>query len=305
MKSTAAPLARLARRQHGLFTANQAVASGVTCEALRNLIRSGWCARLGDGIYRVEGAPRSRDQALLAATLVHASPAAGSHRAAADHWGVPGYAGAPPEVTVEHARNRRTKLGVIHGSLRLPDRHITVRRSVPVTTIARTIFDLAGIEPEDRVGKALDYAVSRKMCTLRQVNQVFFALAGQGRRGTVTMRALLEKRGEGYVPPATELERVGRKVFLEGGLPTPEFEVHLGDEDLIGRVDCYWREALLVVELDGAKYHDGLSARESDRRRDNRLMAQGWRVLRFTWDDLTLRPIETVRIIRAALAARR
>lgn len=303
VKPSVGPLARLARRQHGLFTADQAVANGVTGEVLRNLIHAGWCARLGDRIYRVEAAPRTKEQALLAATLVH-TRAAASHRASADHWGVPGYGGAAPEVTVEHGRNRRTKLGLIHGSLRLPDRHVTVRRSVPVTTIARTIFDLAGIEPREKVGKALDYATSRKLCTLRQVNQVFFALAGQGRRGTVTMRALLEERGEGYVPPATELERVGRKVFREGGVPDPEFEVHLGDDDLIGRVDCYWREARLVVELDGARYHDGLSARESDRQRDNRLMAAGWRVLRFTWDDLTLRPTETIRTIRAALDAR-
>lgn len=302
MKQYAGPLAAIARRQHGLFTSDQAVAHGVTGEMLRTLIQLGWCARLGDRVYRVEGAPRTRQQALLAATLVHVARAAGSHRAAADHWGVPGYAGAPPEVTVEHARNRRTALGTIHGSLRLPARHVTVRRDVPVTTIARTIFDLAGVEPEEKVGKALDYAVSRRMCTLRQVNQVFFALAGQGRRGTVAMRTLLEARGEGYVPPATELERLGRKVFSEGGLPTPDFEVHLGDEDLIGRVDCYWREAKLVVELDGGRYHDGLSARESDRKRDNRLMAQGWRVLRFTWDDLTLRPVETVATILAALA---
>ena len=115
------------------------------------------------------------------------------------------------------------------------------------------------------------------------------------------MRTLLEERGEGYIPPASELERLGRRLFAEDGLPTPEFEVHLGDGDLIGRVDCYWRSALLVVELDGGRFHDGLSSRDADRRRDNRLMAAGWRVLRFTWDDLVNRPVVTIRTIRAAL----
>ena len=272
---------------------------------LRSLTGAGWCSKLAREVYRVEAAPRTPEQRLLAATLLHTARAAGSHRAAARLLDVPGYGTAKPEVTVEHARNRRTTFGLIHGSLFLPDRHVMVRKGVPVTTVARTIFDLAGIEHEDRVGRALDFAVSRRMCTLHQVNQVFFALAGQGRRGTVTMRTLLEARGEGYVPPATELERLGRRVFAEGGLPTPAFEVHLGDADLIGRVDCLWRTARLVVELDGRRYHDGLSARESDRMRDNRLMAAGWRVLRFTWDDLTLRPVETVEIIRSALAAQR
>lgn len=299
-----APLARQASRQHGLFTTDQALALGVTRQAIQTLVDAGWCTRLGTNVHRVDAVPRSRPQALLAAVLVHEARAAGSHRAAADHWGVPGYGTAQPEVTVEHARNRRTKLGIVRGSLHLPARHIAVRDAVPVTTPARTVFDLAGIEPAAKVARALDHLLSRRLCTLRQVNQVFFALAGQGRRGTVMMRTLLEDRGEGFVPPATELERVGRAVFAAGGLPVPEFEVHLGDGELIGRVDCYWRAARLVVELDGSRYHDGLSAREADRARDNRLMAAGWRVLRFTWVDLTEHPEQTVRTIRAALAAR-
>ncbi len=301
MEPDVAPLTRLARRQHGLFTSHQAAGCGLTRDALRRLVWSRWCARLGEGVYRIEGAPRSAAQDLLAAVLVHRVPAAGSHRAAAAHWGIPGYGGRP-EVTVVHARNRRTPLGRIHGTLRLPPHHVTVRHGVPVTTIARTIFDLAGVVPELRAEQALDFALSRKLCTLRQVNEVFFVLAGQGRRGTVAMRSLLDARGEGYVPPASELERVGRRLFAEGGLPEPEFEVHLGDDQLIGRVDCLWRGARLVVELDGGRYHDGLSSREADRIRDNRLMAAGWRVLRFTWDDLTLRPQQTLATIRAALA---
>jgi hypothetical protein len=304
MKPAAGSLARRARRQHGLFTGEQAVEHGVTGPALRTLIEAGWCSRLGRGVFVVNAAPRTREQALLAATLVHRAPAAASHRAAADLATIPGYASALPEVTVAHGRNRRTPYGIVHGSLQLPDRHVVVRRGIAVTTVARTIFDLAGIEPEDRVARALDHAISRQMCTLRQVNQVFFALARRGRRGTVAMRTLLEARGEGYVPPASELERLGRKVFAEGGLPVPEFEVHLGDGDLIGRVDCYWRSSLVVVELDSRRHHDGLSARESDRRRDNRLMAAGWRVLRFTWADLIDRPRDTVATIRHALAQR-
>ncbi|HWJ62949.1 MAG TPA: DUF559 domain-containing protein [Acidimicrobiales bacterium] len=305
MPTPTALLARTARRQHGLFTREQFDGLGLPRSTLRVLLETGWCSKVARGVYRVEAAPRTRAQALLAAGLAHRPVAPTCHEAAADLWGVPTFSTALPSVLIEHARNRRTELGLVYGTLLLPKRHIVARDDIPVTTIARTLFDLAGILHEQRVGKALDFAISRKMCTLRQVNQVFFALAGQGRRGTVAMRTLLEERGEGYVPPATELERIGRKVFVEGGLPTPEFEVHLGDDDLIGRVDCYWREARLVVELDGARYHDGLSARESDRRRDNRLMAQGWRVLRFTWDDLTLRPVETVRTIRAALDAAR
>jgi len=174
-----------------------------------------------------------------------------------------------------------------------------------VTTVSRTLFDLAGVEPKGRVEIALDDALARKLCTLRQVNQVFFALARRGRRGTAAMRELLEERGEGYVPPASALERLARKVFEEHGLEMPDFELNLGDDDWIGRVDCVWRSSRLVVELDSESYHGSRSARDADRKRDNRLMATGWRVLRVTWEDLKERPAETVAQIKAALKAGR
>ena len=203
---------------------------------------------------------------------------------------------------METGRNRRST-GIVHGSLWLPAQHLTVHDSIPTTRVARTLFDLAGVEPQRRVEIALDDALTRRLCTLRQINQVFFSLARRGRKGTVAMRELLEERGEGYVPPASELERRARRLFAARGVPMPGFEVHLGADDLIGRVDCVWKDARLVVELDGQRFHGSLSAREADRRRDNRLVSAGWRVIRVTWQDLKDRPEEIVMEILAALGA--
>jgi very-short-patch-repair endonuclease len=68
-------------------------------------------------------------------------------------------------------------------------------------------------------------------------------------------------------------------------------------------VDCVWREARLIVELDGERYHGSRSRRQADRERDNRLMAAGWRVIRITWDDLKNRPVHVVGQIRTALSS--
>lgn len=172
-----------------------------------------------------------------------------------------------------------------------------------MTTPARTVFDLAGLVHPGRVERTLDEALKRKLCTLADVQQVFFVLARRGRRGTTTMRALLDARGPGYVPPASELERLARLEFARGGLPDPEFEVDVGSTDWVGRVDCLWRAQRVIVELDGTRYHGSLVDREADRRRDNQLMAAGWRVIRVTWEDLKIRPDEVVSWIRDALAA--
>ncbi|HWJ96756.1 MAG TPA: DUF559 domain-containing protein [Acidimicrobiales bacterium] len=304
MEIDLAPLAEHAAAHHGLFRATDAGDRRISREQIRSLLRRGWCAQIVPGVYRVVAAPRTGRQALLAEIWSHPVGTIGSHRGAGFLWWLVGYRSPSVEVTFQLGHNQRNGRRT-HASLWLPASHVTVHDSIPVTTVARTLFDLAGLEPRGRVAIALDDALSRKLCTLRQINQVFFALAGRGRRGTVAMREMLEKRGEDYVPPSSALERLARKVFEESGLEMPTFELNLGDDDWIGRVDCVWRDAKLIVELDSERYHGSKSARDADRKRDNRLMATGWRVLRITWDDLKLRPQETVAQIKAALRAAR
>jgi very-short-patch-repair endonuclease len=189
----------------------------------------------------------------------------------------------------------------VHLTRVLPAEHRRAVVGIPVTSPARTLFDLAALDRPERVEVALDDALVRRLCTLRQVNMALFALAGRGRSGVGTMRRLLADRGEGEVVPASKLEARFRRLVREHRLPMPTFEADLGDEAWIGRVDAVWRDALLVVELDGRRWHDGRLALERDRARDNRLMAQGWRVLRFTWDDLARRPLEAVATVLRAL----
>ena len=295
-------LAFFARDHHGLFRTDDARSARVSEDRLQTLVDAGWCERTSVGVYRVVGAPATGKQGILAEVWKHGGAAQASHRAAGYLSTLVGYRSSMPEVSLPFGSNQRGgRSGRVHVSLWLPSSHLTTIDRIPVTRVPRTIFDLAGVDPIGRVEVALDDALARRLCTLRQVNQVFFALARRGRKGTAAMRTLLEDRGEGYVPPASELERRARRVFAEGGVPAPEFEIHLGDDDLIGRVDCVWRAERLVVELDSERHHGSRSARERDRKRDNRLVAAGWRVIRITWDDLRDRPDAVVEQGLAAL----
>lgn len=293
-------LALVAANHHGLFRSADARACGISRDRVRTLVRQGWCEAIGRGVFRVRAAPRTGAQVVLREVWSHPGGAVASHRAAAYIWELVGYRTARREVTVARGSTQRAS-GRTHASCWLPDAHCTIRDGIPLTRVARTIFDLAGVEHARRMEVVLDDALARRLCTLRQVHDVFFSLARRGRRGTATMRALLEDRGEGYVAPASELERRARRIFREHGLPTPTFELVLGDDEVIGRVDCIWREVKLVVELDSQRHHGSRSRREADRRRDNRLVAAGWRVIRVTWDDLRERPAEVAELIRAAL----
>jgi very-short-patch-repair endonuclease len=91
-------------------------------------------------------------------------------------------------------------------------------------------------------------------------------------------------------------------LLREAGLPEPAGQVDLGDDaGWIGRVDFVYRDALLVIECDGARYHSSLVDRRADQERDARLRALGWRVVRFTEDELRLRPNAVTDSVRRLL----
>lgn len=276
---------------------------GLSREVLRTAVARGWVRLVAPRVYVVAGAPATALQRYAVALAFHLGSAL-AYESSAALRGLPGFAHRNPVVVLEHGRNRRSPVASVRSTLWLPASHVTREQGLTVTTVARTIFDLAGVLPQPRVAEVLDAAVARRLCTLRQVQQVHFALARPGRRGTVAMRTLLGERSDDWIAPASVLESRARTLFADHDVPVPRFEVRLGDDDWVGRVDCFWDEALLVVELDGRRFHGGATARDRDRQRDNRLMARGIRVLRFTWDDLVDRPDEVVALVLSALGRR-
>ena len=128
-------------------------------------------------------------------------------------------------------------------------------------------------------------------------------MATRGRPGIAVIRAILEAREPGYVAVESELEARFVELVRRAGLPEPRRQLQTGDaSSWIGRVDFAYPEARLVVEVDGRRHHTAMLDRESDRARDNRLVAAGWRVVRFTWKDLTSRSAWVVTLLRELLA---
>jgi very-short-patch-repair endonuclease len=120
-----------------------------------------------------------------------------------------------------------------------------------------------------------------------------------GRTGVSALRELLADRYErGY--SRSEAERRLRRLIKDSGLDPPQYNTHvLGFE-----VDAVWREQKLVVEIDGYQAHGHQGAFERDRAKDQALAAAGYLVVRFTWNQLTQRPLLVVARIASALAKR-
>ena len=254
-------------------------------------------------MLRLVGSPRTFAQRCMTAVLDSGEGAVISHLGAAVLWQLPGFAPGQLHVSRTRARNRRkTDLATVHEPRLLPAHHSTLIDGIPVTTVARTVFDLAGCVHPLRAERALDNALARKQVDLDVLRRVAIELFEHGRTGSALMRQLLDDRGVGYIPPASGLEARFFSVVVGAGLELPERQVDLGGETWAGRVDYYYRRLRLIVEIDSDRHHTSKLDAEADARRDAALRAAGFRILRITEDQLENRPGEVVTLLRAALS---
>jgi len=145
--------------------------------------------------------------------------------------------------------------------------------------------------------------LARRHTSVERLWDVWADLAAPHRPGMRVMRKLLLKRGPGYVARESELEIRFSELLDTNGIQQPDWQVDLGDDAFIGRIDCLFRRAGLIVELDGRVGHVGPLDEARDAARDKRLRALGFRVRRFRWEDVVLRPGWVISELRSELLA--
>ena len=289
-------IGEIAGRQENLITRDQVLSLGVGRGAIEHRVAIGRWQRLHRCIYLVGSAPPTLSARARAAALALGDGAVVSHRTAAVVWDLLPPAGEDePHVTVP-ARNVGRRDGLrIHRVRRPPEEEVTIRHGIPLTTPARTICDLAATEPLRDVESALAEARIHRLATDRQINAVI--QRAPTRPGAPTIRGLLRQEDDsGYT--RSKAERLLRDLVSKANLERPLF-----NEPLLGYVvDALWPKERVIVEVDGYAYHAHRAAFERDRRRDQQLIAAGYRVIRITWIQLRDCPIETITAIVKALA---
>lgn len=158
----------------------------------------------------------------------------------------------------------------------------------------RTLIDLSAVVPERVLGQALSEAEYLKLVT---AEEVIAELAAVKRPGARNLRSLLPDTG----PTRRELERRFLALCRHAGLPEPFINEPMAVGDRIIRPDFHWREARLVVEVDGFEGHGTRSAFERDRDRDARLVAARYRVVRFTWRQVRSEPKAVLEVLQRLL----
>lgn len=219
----------------------------------------------------------------MAAVVWAGKHAVVSHESAAALWGLHRSRGRTIHVTCARNRSSPPSGIVTHTSALAPSERGT-RGRIPITSVTRTLLDLASVVPSDELLGMVEQAVLRGVVTHDQIAQA--CCSNRGRSGVTALRTALDAGSSG----GSALERKVERLLASSGLPPYEREHPVGEF----RLDFAWPQRRVGVEADGRLWHSTRADFARDRRKHNDLLDRGWRVVRVTWHDVHDHPREVV-----------
>ena len=286
-------IADLAGARGGVVSRKELLALGLTAGGIDSRVRRGALHRIFAGVYAVGHPLLARNGWYHAAILTAGPGAVLSHHSGGALWDV--RRSARLDVTVETRRRGAPRL-VMHES-KLPPHHVTERDGLPVTTVARTLLDLAEVLDRPRLERVWEAADRLQVLDVRAVERVMADCPG--RRGLRPLGTLLRHQCAGAWDTRSDLERAFLAVCAAHGVPAPAVNAAAGGHC----VDCTWPGHRLVVEIDSWRYHRARDAFDRDRARDVDLALAGYVVARFTDRMLDREPGRVAERVRALLRA--
>jgi very-short-patch-repair endonuclease len=287
----------LVARQQGVVTHPQLAELGVGRRTLDRWLASGRLRTVHRDVYGFGPQPLAKRGKWLAAVLAIGPGAFLSHESAAALWGL---AGDRPKIHVNAPRGRQVRPGRRSGikvhRCKFAADEVTVHDGVPVSTVARTLFDLAERSTPNELKSAWDEADRLKRLRVPEVARVYELGRGR-RRARARIKPFPLVQARHVEDTASPLEERFAAFVMTYRLPPPQTNVLLeGDE-----VDVLWPEACLIVELDSWEFHAHRAAFEKDRDRDTDHLLAGYRTIRVTHRRLSDEPERLAAQIRALL----
>jgi very-short-patch-repair endonuclease len=287
------PVVPLALRTR-LFTLAEASSLGIT----RSQLRGSSYRRLGCGLYRWVGLQESPLLLLSAVARRLPAGAAFSGRTAAWLHSLDVAPCEPIEVTIPQSVGSLRCRGAFVRRMALGHDEIVRRRGLPTTSALRTVVDLAARDPLTEGVVAADLFLHARLVTMAKLRS--YIAAHPGAKGVARLRRVVD-----LAEPKAEsaMESRLRMLLVLARLRRPEIQVsiHDGHGRFLGRPDLLYPSEGLAIEYDGGTHRDPLV---DDNRRQNRLIAAGFHLLRFTAADVYGTPDSVVIQVRQGLAAR-
>jgi Protein of unknown function (DUF559) len=296
-----AKLSDICRVQHGCFSREQAIACGVTRRQIDNRLDTKRWLTLVPRVYVLNGPPITWRGWVMAGCLRAAPGASAAGVTAATLWGLIPESNAPIEVaTTRNIRGMATPPAdspVIHFHRvgRLPKEQLASVEGIPVTSVERTLLDVAGAAPPWTFNEALDCSLRKDLTSLERIAGYLGDERRSGVDGVRRLREALELRqGEAGIARSA-LEREFFELLRGSDLPLPEMNQRVeGPDGFVAIVDMIYPAQRVVVEIQSYAHHSSLEAFNQDAERLGSLTSLGYRALEVTADQIRRRPHQTI-----------
>ena len=288
-------IAEIAARQHGVVSRTQLLALGLSRSAIDYRLAIGRLHRVEREAYAVGHADLTGNGRWMAALFTCGQGSVLSYRSAGDHLGIAPYNGTWIDVTAPTQRRSRGRIKLHRGALQPEDR--TIENGIPVTSVARTVLDLASMVDLRRVERALERAEKLELFDLHEMTAA--CDRAPGHHGLKTLHQALAL----HLPDnrtRSELERDLLDLCRDHDLPLPQVNTIVEGYE----VDALWPDARLILEVDSWEHHRDRAAFERDRVRDAELGLAGYTVIRITARRLADQPEQVAALIRRAISSR-
>jgi very-short-patch-repair endonuclease len=290
----------VAAERHAVVTTSDGADLAIPGRTMR-----GWAARrelvrLWPDVYIV---PRYLDDRThLTAVQAHCPEAIASHRAAGLLHELDGIEHDAVEVTVPPRVNIR-RGAIVHRSTDLVVFEVVTIDGLRVTDPTRTLCDLGAVVGVNAVERAVESALRRQLTDVPTIVDRATALRRPGRAGPNVVLDVLGRRPARAMPTESDLETLFLQCLREHGVPEPVRQHRvLQNGRVIARLDMAYPPARVLVELDSWKHHSSPAAFQRDRSRQNAVVIDGWRPLRFTWTDVMSHGRRTASIVQSAIS---
>jgi hypothetical protein len=283
-----------------VISRSEALDTGLSTRAIDRVLGSGEWLRLLPGVYALRGSPATFMRRVAAAYKWAGPGALISHSSSAKLLDLDGV--EPLGIEVSTPRRLRSKKVVVHQRTTngIPSLRID---GIRVTAAEPTLLDLACRLTPEKLDIALDSALRMGLTRFDRLKRFYDGHAGPGVPGSRPLGEVLRLREPCPRPHHSVLEVEFQQLTANEDLPraVSQFPIELRS-GLTVHLDFAYPHEKLAIEIDSVRWHSGTRAIKWDNERQNLLVAMGWRVLRFEWNDVIRRPQEVAAQIRMALA---
>jgi very-short-patch-repair endonuclease len=228
-----------------------------------------------------------------------------SFEAAAQLHGIPNVLRNRVTLTVPHSGYHRIAGVTVHQIGDVASDHLVVIEGLQVTSVPRTVVDLAAIVGAARLLHIVEDTKHQGLASYVAIGECLAGVARRGKPGVRSLTRVLDTFRDGKATTDSDLENGLLDALRLGQLPMPLSQFPFpGRQFIKGCVDFAYLDAKLVLEADGRRWHTRIQDIARDHERDGDAAEQGWLTLRLLYEHIKGDPEGTARRVRAVLEQR-